>query len=100
MKTLSKQLAIALLLLLTTMVQADDDHEQAKRLLEAGNILALEIILQKVRHIQSGKILEVELESEDGKNIYEVELLTDEGRILELVFDAQTGEHLATENED
>jgi len=46
---------------------ADDDHEEAKRLLESGDILALEIILEKARDIQPGKILEVELESEKGQ---------------------------------
>ena len=91
---------ITLLLSVTQLAQADDDHDEARRLLEAGDILSLENILQKARAVQPGKILEVELESKKGKHVYEIELLTTDGRILELVFDAQTGEHLSTENED
>ena len=79
---------------------ADDDHEEAKRLLESGDILSLERILQKARAIQPGKILEVELETEKNQKVYEIELLTSDGRLLELLFDARTGKHLSTEVED
>ena len=79
---------------------ADNDHEEARRLLESGDILSLESVLQKARAIQPGKILEVELETEKNQKVYEIELLTSDGRLLELLFDARTGKHLSTEVED
>lgn len=99
-KTLYKLLTISLLLVTPLLVQADDDHETAKRLKDAGDILSLEIILKNVREVQQGKILEAELESKNGNLLYEIELLTPEGKVLELIFDAHTGQHLSTEHED
>lgn len=100
MKNTIRLITISLLISLSILVYADDDHDEAKRLFDSGDILALEIVLQKVREIQAGKILEVELETEHGKKVYEIELLTPDGRVLELLFDARTGEHLSTEKED
>ena len=45
----------------------DDDHVEARRLLDAGEILPLESILKKVRQRFPGKILEVKLETEDDE---------------------------------
>jgi uncharacterized membrane protein YkoI len=79
---------------------ADDDQDKAKRMMDAGDILPLKVILQKARDIQPGKVLDVEIENKNGKKIYEIELLNPEGRVIELKFDARTGKHLSTENED
>lgn len=87
-------------MLFSASLFADDDHDEAKHLVESGDILALELILQKAREIQSGKVLEVELETKKGKKIYEIELLSSDGRVFELKFDAKTGKHLSTEKEN
>ena len=102
MKNTIQLITISFLISLSILVYADDDHDhdEAKRLLDSGDILALEIVLQKVREIQPGKILEVELETKHSKKVYEIELLTPDSRVLELLFDARTGEHLSTEKED
>jgi len=100
MKIILRLITISLLAALSIAAYADDDHDEAKRLLDSGDILALEIVLQKAREIQPGKVLEVDLETERGKKIYEIELLTSDGRVLELLFDARTGEHLSTKKED
>lgn len=100
MKTIFRLFSISLLACASISAYADDDHEKAKRLLESGDILALETVLQNARAIQPGKILEVELETEKGQKIYEIELLTSDGQILELLFDARTGEHISTKEED
>jgi uncharacterized membrane protein YkoI len=79
---------------------ADDDHLQARRLVEEGVIQPLEKILQQVWVQQPGRILEVELEREQERYIYEIELLDDQGVVWELEIDAQSGEILKTELED
>ena len=100
MKNSIKLLTISLLIILSVPLYADDDNDEAKRLVESGEILELEVVLQKAREIQTGKILEVELEKKAGKIIYEIELLTPNGTVFELKFDEKTGKHLSTEKED
>ena len=100
MKNSLKLIVIGLLIFLSTPLFADDDHDDAKRLMESGQILALEVVLKKAREIQAGKVLEVELESENNNMIYEIELLSTDGIVFELKFDARTGKHLSTEKEN
>lgn len=78
---------------------ASDDHDEAKRLLDSGNILPLETILSKIRDTHQGKVLDVELEAEHGQTIYEVEFLTVDGVVLEVKVDASSGKILSTEKE-
>jgi len=100
MENLFKAISISILMIFSITLYADIDHDDAKRLVESGDILALEIILKKAREIEPGKVLEVELESKKGKNIYEIELLNTEGVVYELKFDAKSGKHLSTEKEN
>ena len=100
MKYIIRLVVIGLLVLLSVNLYADDDHDEAKRLLESGKILALEVILKKAREIQPGKVLEVELENKNGNTIYEIELLNTNGIVFELKFDAKTGKLLSTKEEN
>jgi uncharacterized membrane protein YkoI len=100
MKNWIKLILISFSLVVSASLYADDDHEQARRLVESGEILSLQEILDKVREIEPGKVLEVELEKKKNKMIYEIELLNTEGLVLELKFDAKSGQHLSTEKED
>lgn len=70
---------------------AAEDHERAKQLKEAGDILPLEEIIKKVAKQYPGRILETELEEEDDRKIYEIEILDDKGIVWKLKFDARTG---------
>jgi len=102
MKNCIKLIITGLLIIFSIplFADADVDHDEAKRLVESGEILALEVVLKKAREIQTGKILEVELESKKNKYIYEIELLNADGTVFELKFDARTGKHLSTEKEN
>ena len=44
--------------------------------------------------VQAGQVLEVELEQEDGRWVYEVKLLQAGGRLLKLEIDAASGDVL------
>eukprot|EP00903_Cladosiphon_okamuranus_P002099 g2097.t1 len=48
---------------------------------------------------QAGTIEEIELENEDGKAVFEVEIKTETGEV-EVMIDAATGEVLAMEQDD
>ncbi len=94
-------LLVSLVLLVPLQpVQADDDYIEARRLFESGEILPLEAILEKVRQVFPGRVLEVELENEDRKVVYEMEILGDDGVIREVYVDAKSGEILSAKEDD
>jgi uncharacterized membrane protein YkoI len=67
------------------------DHERARALLEQGEILSLSEIMKQASSQVPGKVLEVELEEEDGLIVYEIEFLSEQGVIMEMIIDARTG---------
>ena len=100
---MNKWLFIALLftpVILLKPILADDEHMEARRLKEAGSILPLEQILESVRKHHYGRILEVELESEHGRYVYEIELLEANGRVRKMEIDAVSGELLKSKRKD
>ncbi len=91
---------ICFLYLLPWPINADDDHERAKKLMESGEIIPLENILKNARNVHPGKIIKVELETEKNKILYEIEILDKQGTVWELKFDAYSGKLLKKEKED
>lgn len=92
-----KWLAALLLTLLASAPRADQDR--AYELARSGEILPLEQVLQHQRRDRPGRILEVELEQEEGRPVYELELLDAKGQVWELHYDAVSGERLESEPE-
>ncbi len=91
------RLALAGLLLLCApgLLQAGGergDHDRARAALQAGEILPLPAILDRVAYEFTGQVLEVELESRKGRWIYEIDLLAPDGQVLRLHYDARTTE--------
>ena len=82
------------------VTRADDDHIEARRLLDSGEILPLEAILNNVRQTFPGRILDVELEREDGQIAYEVEILGEDGVVSEIYINARTGKVLSVKEDD
>jgi len=68
----------------------DHDQEQARRALEAGEIRPLDEILHEVQQRYPGTVVELELTPENGRWVYEVELLAADGRLLKLRIDAKS----------
>ncbi len=77
--------------LLLGPAQADGraDHERARAALQAGQILPLRSVLERLERSHPGQVLEVELEKEDGLWIYEIKLLQADGQLLKLKLDAR-----------
>jgi len=103
MKTFCKRIAwlsLPGLLLTASLALADSDHDTARQLREAGDILPLETILKKIQATHSGKVLEVELEKKHDRLVYEIELLDDNGKVWELKVDPHTGEILQQQEDD
>ena len=97
------RLALALLaigLSFAGPVLADRDHDQVRQLHRAGQILPLEtIIATHRRQNPSGQLLEVELEKEQGRYVYELTMLGEDGVVREFRYDARSGELWRVERE-
>ena len=86
-------LLLAVGLLVPGLVTAGRDQEEIRRLRGAGQILSLEtIIANHRRQHPNGQLLEVELELERGRYVYELKMLSDDGVVREFEYDARTGE--------
>lgn len=70
------------------------DHERARAAVQAGEVLPLPVLLERLRQSHPGRVLDLELEREDGRWIYEVRLLQAGGQLLKLELDAATGQVL------
>lgn len=95
-------LAAALTLLLVGAAQARDlDQDEALRLRQDGVIQPLQQLMQPILQRYPGaRLLEVELEEDDDRYVYEVELLTTSGQVRELELDAASGRLLKDEEDD
>ncbi|HHJ81096.1 MAG TPA: peptidase M4 [Candidatus Tenderia electrophaga] len=99
---MKKNCLLLLCLLLPAVAVADsgDDHESAKRLREAGEIVSLEKLFADVRNRHSGRVFKIELEHERGQYVYEIEMVDDEGKVHEYFYDAGDGRLLWEETGD
>jgi uncharacterized membrane protein YkoI len=92
---------VLLLLLLPVIGAADqDDNERARRALEEGEVLPLREILEIVERETDGRIVEIEFEFKDGGYVYEFEFIAPDGRLLEALVDAKTGQVISIEEDD
>ena len=87
----------AAVLLSAGTANADSDRlrqSEVRELREAGKILPMEDILGRARGVQPGQVVEVELERERGRFVYEVKVIDDGDRVHVLELDAASGEVL------
>lgn len=88
---------------LPTVVPAEDDHERAREAVAAGRILPLTMIVERATARFGGTVLDAEYEDGDDeednrggqrphRSFYRIKLLTADGRILKLAYDAASGE--------
>lgn len=91
-------LALSLLAALAAPASAGarSDHERARRALESGEIRPLSELLAEIEARYDGRVIEMELERDDGRWIYEFKLLPPTGRLFELEVDAATGAVIRT----
>ena len=83
-------------------VAAGKDLSQAeiRELVRRGEIMPLEKILARFPPDEYGKLLDLEVESENGSIIYEFEFLRTDGRIVEVEVDAGNGQVRQQEIDD
>jgi uncharacterized membrane protein YkoI len=91
---LSATLLLALLGAVAGQAADGHDHDRARRALESGEIVPLRAILERVARDYPGQIMEVELEREAARWIYEITLLRTGGALVEIEIDARDGKLL------
>ena len=67
------------------------DHERARAALEAGQIRPLSELLAEVERRFRGRVIEAELDRDDGQWLYEIKILPPNGRVFIVELDAATG---------
>ncbi|MBJ9974234.1 PepSY domain-containing protein [Pseudomonas sp. S75] len=94
-------LVMALLVAGAPASARDLDQDEALALRQKGIILPLEHLLEAALGRYPGaRLLEAELEEKHDRYEYEVELLTPEGVVREIKYDARTGALLKDEEDD
>ena len=78
-------------LLATSALASSTDQERATQAVQAGDILSLWVILERLEQTQPGQVLDVEFEQKQGVWIYELKILKAGGRLQKLKVDAKTG---------
>ncbi|MBD3671041.1 MAG: PepSY domain-containing protein [Gammaproteobacteria bacterium] len=79
---------------------ADLSIDEVRSLTERGEIQPLQGILAELQKVRAGHAIEVELEQEDGRLVYEVEWLDPQGKVWEILIDAVSGEQIKVKEDD
>jgi uncharacterized membrane protein YkoI len=94
-------LLVGLVAALTSRADEGEGHDAIHEAIEAGEIVPLRQLFAKIRRDVQGRILKVELErerhAEEAIWVYEAKILTPEGHVLELEYDAKSLELLEIE---
>jgi len=102
MKTLLLFLVLVAGTISPALLTADDDLDAGiiRQWVEEGRILPLQDLLERHRARIEGELLDLEVEREHGRIVYELEVMDRKGRVREIYLDAATGEWLEEELED
>ena len=68
-----------------------EDQDGARRAVEEGRSLPLGAIAARAAEACPGQLIEAELEDEGDRMVYELRILTADGRLVKLRYDARTG---------
>ena len=94
-RTLRGLLCVAVMALVGVTSMASEGHDRARKALEAGEVLPLRTILERVERDFPGQVIDVELEREHngagGRWVYEIKLLRTGGALVKLKVDARDG---------
>ncbi|KRB41940.1 MULTISPECIES: PepSY domain-containing protein [unclassified Acidovorax] len=93
-------LCAAVLAVPSAWASGKDDHDRARQAVQAGQVLPLPTVLERLQREVPGQVLEVELEQERDRWIYEIKLLTPAGQLTKVKLDARTAEVLGVRSRE
>lgn len=91
MRILRKSGLAMVVVICTTAMAVADDADRVRQLRSTESIMPLATIVKMVEARYPGKLLDVELEEENGKVVYEIEFLGDDHQVHQLEIDARSG---------
>jgi uncharacterized membrane protein YkoI len=83
----------------TTQTTSRFNQDDAREALKKGKVMPLTAILDIAAKREPGGVIAVDLETHKGRLIYEIDVITHDGRRRELRLDARSGEILAVEDD-
>ncbi len=96
-------LCLALLAASGTVRSGEEDHERARKALEAGEVLPLKTILERVERAYPGQVMDVELERDHQGSaerwIYKVKVFGSGGSLVRLKVNARDGTVLGSKSQ-
>jgi cytochrome b len=81
-------------------VKADSPREINLQQKDMNDLIPLESLIKKAEADHAGRLIEAELKSVEGKDIYEIEILDESGKVWETYYDARSGEPIDYEEEE
>lgn len=102
MKKLIALSCVAFLGLGSAAAFADDDisRDEAAKLVEQGTIQSLESLEEKALSLKPGTITDRDLDRDDGRYEYTLDITADDGTKWDIKLNAATGEVIKTEQDD
>ncbi|MBU6190079.1 MAG: PepSY domain-containing protein [Betaproteobacteria bacterium] len=94
MKTTHLLLLAALAVSPVLTIATGSDQDRARAALQAGEVLSLRTILERIERDHPGQVIEAELERKGGRWIYELKLVQTGRQLIKLEIDASSGEVL------
>ncbi len=76
---------------------AEEHWQELHEAVREERVVALPEILDWLEARYAGQVLEVELERDNGRLVYEIEMLGPQGQKVEFEFDAESGELIGME---
>lgn len=73
------------------------DQDDVLPLIEQGQVLPLAELLKRHQSRLAGRLIDLELEYEQGRLVYELEVIDPQGVVREYLIDAKSGEWLGEE---
>jgi len=73
------------------LADSGHDHDRVRRAVEQGRMLPLRDIVVRAEAAFDGQVVKAELEDEGGGPLYELKVVTRDGRVLKVRYDARTG---------
>lgn len=70
------------------------DHDRARSARQRGDVRPLDELVAGVERVLGARVIDVELDDDDGVPVYEFDLLRPDGQVLKLELDARDGRWL------
>lgn len=103
MKIVSLFLALAVGMTNSLPLHADGERDlsaDVMRLVKEGKLLSSDAVLKRYEKELEGRLLDIKVEKDDGRILYEFEIMRADSVVYEIEIDAATGEWLEEEADE